>query len=140
MATSKIDFKDFIDFKVNVKIKLSALWASIMFCYVYGDLFTFFLPGHIEELAKDTTPWNLFGYAISITLPALMVFLSLVLNPKINRVVNIAIGLLYTVFVIVVLIIATSFEKWMIFYFYLALVEIALQLLVVKQAWKWPKQ
>lgn len=128
-----------IDFKINIKIKLSALWVSIMFCYVYGDLFTFFLPGQIEALEKDTTPWKLFGYAISITLPALMVFLSIILKPKANRIANIIMGLLYTLFVIIVLILATGFEKWMIFYFYLGIVEIALQLLVIKYAWKWPK-
>lgn len=130
----------FQDFKINIKIKLSALWASIMFCYLYGDLFTFFLPGHIESLAKDTTPWNLFGYAISISIPALMVFLSIMLKPKIKRQANIIVGLLYTVFVIIVLAFATDFEKWMIFYFYLGIVEIALHLALVRLAWKWPKQ
>ena len=137
MKPKTIELKDF---KVNVKIKLSALWASIMFCYVYGDLFTFFLPGQIEDLAKNTTPGKLFLYAISITLPALMVFLSITLKPKINRIANIVIGILYTLFVILVLTLATSFENWLIFYFYLGIVEILLQLLVVKYAWKWPKE
>lgn len=111
-----------------------------MFCYLYGDLFTFFLPGHIEALAKDTTPWKLFGFAFSITLPALMVFLSIILKPKINRLLNIVIAILYTLFVIIVLLLATGFEKWMVFYFYLGIVEIVLQLLVVKFAWNWPKE
>jgi hypothetical protein len=25
------------DFKVNVKIKIAALWTSLMFCYIYED-------------------------------------------------------------------------------------------------------
>ena len=137
MDSNEIAFQDF---KINIKIKLSSLWASILFFYLYGDLFTFFLPGQIESLEKDTTPWNLFIYAISITFPALMVFLSIVLKSKINRLVNIIVALVYTLFVIIVLAFATSFEKSMIFYFYLGIVEIALQLLIVRLAWKWPKQ
>ena len=27
------------DFKVHTKIKLAALWASVMFCYIYADYF-----------------------------------------------------------------------------------------------------
>jgi hypothetical protein len=29
----------FDDIKVHVKVKISALWASLMFCYIYGDYF-----------------------------------------------------------------------------------------------------
>ena len=36
------------DFQINVKIKLSALWVSLMFCYVYGDYF---------QLKKFTQPY-----------------------------------------------------------------------------------
>lgn len=25
------------DIKIHVKIRISALWASVMFCYIYGD-------------------------------------------------------------------------------------------------------
>jgi hypothetical protein len=33
------------DIKVHVKIKISALWASVMFCYIYGDYFGLYKPG-----------------------------------------------------------------------------------------------
>ena len=32
------------DFKVNVKIKLSVLWTSVMFCYIYEDYFELYVP------------------------------------------------------------------------------------------------
>ena len=38
------------DQKVNVKFKLSALWVSVMLCYVYGDIFTFNAPGIVEKI------------------------------------------------------------------------------------------
>lgn len=69
-----------------------------------------------------------------------MVFLSIILEPKVNRITNTVMGILYTLFVMIVLIFATGFEKWMIFYIYLGIVEIALQSLVIKFAWKWPKE
>ena len=43
------------DFKINIRIKLSALWGSVMFCYVYGDFFTLFVPGRIKGLADGTS-------------------------------------------------------------------------------------
>jgi hypothetical protein len=31
--------KSLEDIKVHTKIKISALWASVMFCYIYRDYF-----------------------------------------------------------------------------------------------------
>jgi hypothetical protein len=36
------------DLKINVKIKLSALWASVMFCYIYADYFGLYRPGKLQ--------------------------------------------------------------------------------------------
>lgn len=33
------------DVKVNVKLKLAALWASFMFLYIYVDYFHLYMPG-----------------------------------------------------------------------------------------------
>ena len=38
------------DVKINLKIKLSALWAAVMFFYVSADLKAFFRPGILEEI------------------------------------------------------------------------------------------
>ncbi len=38
------------DMKVPVKLKLSALWAALMFLYAYGDIFAYFRPGFIEDV------------------------------------------------------------------------------------------
>lgn len=38
------------DIKVNVKLKLAALWASFMFLYIYVDYFHLFMPGSIEDI------------------------------------------------------------------------------------------
>ncbi len=132
------------DWSINTKIRLSALWIAVMFCYVYGDFFSLFVPGRIKNLmegnsgAGATTPFSLLAFAVLMTLPALMIFLSLVLKPAINRRVNIILGIFFTL--IMALIVVMSISKWMLFYIYLACVEIALTSLIVWHAVKWPRQ
>jgi hypothetical protein len=132
------------DFKVNVKFKLSALWVSVMFCYIYGDFFSLFVPGRIKGLmngesgAGKITPWTLLAYAILLSLPPVMIFLSLLLRPKANRILNIFFGALFTL--VMLMVVSASIEKWMIFYIYLGVVEIIITCLIISYAWKWPKQ
>jgi len=132
------------DFPVNVKFKLSALWASVMFCYIYGDIFSLFLPSRLQNLLNGqsgvgaTTPLKLLMFAVLMTLPSVMVFLSLALKAKINRRLNISLGIFYTA--VMMLVGAGSIGEWMIFYTYLAVVEIILTSLVVWFAWRWQRE
>jgi hypothetical protein len=41
------------DIKIHVKLKLSALWASVMFCYIYGDYFELYKPGKLQNGAQE---------------------------------------------------------------------------------------
>jgi hypothetical protein len=127
------------DVKVNIKIKLSALWVSIMFIYLYVDVFGFYKPGVIEDAIAGkvwtfqiTQVW-LLGVIILMTIPSLMVFLSLVLPVKANRWTNIIVGILY----IVVTLGMTIGESYA-FYIFGSIVETVLLLLIVVYAWKWP--
>ena len=144
MLAEKTKKKVLADFRIHVRFKLSALWVAVMFCYVYGDFFSLFVPGRIKSLMDGesgvgtTTPLSLLAFAILMTIPALMIFFSLVLKPAINRWINIVTGIFFTA--IMVLIIISSIERWMIFYIYLAVVEIILTGLIVWQAWTWPRQ
>lgn len=132
------------DFQVNIKIKLSALWVAVMFCYVYGDYFILFVPGHIKNLMDGnsgvgtTTPLSLLGFAVLMTLPIAMIFLSVMLKAKVSRWANISVGIFFTL--VMTLIVVTSKGQWMLFYIYLGLVEIILTSTIVWLAWKWPKQ
>ena len=42
--------KIFKDVKIDTKVKLSALWVALMFCYTYADILGFYAPGNLEEL------------------------------------------------------------------------------------------
>ena len=128
------------DLKVHVKLKLFALWSALMFCYIYGDFFGLFKTGALQAIISGRTPVGrvsegvLLAMSISVAIPSCMVFLSLVLPPRLNRWMNIILGAAYTVIMMV-----TMPGNWY-FYIFLGLVEIALTALIVWYAWTWPKQ
>ena len=133
---------ELVDFKVNVKFKLSALWASVMFCYIYGDYFALYPPEQLQDLINGKTrldePMKLFAASILMTIPSLMIFLSLATKANVNRWLNIIFGVIFTG--IMVLIAITSKGSWYTFYIFLAIVESVLTSLVVWFAWNWPKR
>ncbi len=130
------------DFKINVKFKLSALWIAVMFCYIYGDYFSLYVPGQVEGFVKGDTrlndPLKLFAASVLMAIPSLMIFLSIALKPKINRLLNIVFGIVYTA--IMILIAVVSIAPWWSFYVFLAIVESLITSLIIWHAWRWPKQ
>jgi hypothetical protein len=127
------------DIKVHVKIKISALWASVMFCYIYGDYFGLYKPGTLQDMLSEKTGFlgtqgGLLGTSAMMAIPSAMVFLSLVLKPRLNRWLNIILGALYTVIILI-----TMPGAWE-FYVFLGVIEIVLTALIVWYAWKWPKR
>ena len=129
------------DFEVNIKIKLAALWASVTLCYLYGDYFELYVPRKTEGLVSGAnmldSPTKLFLAALLLAIPAVMVCLSVLLKPSLNRVLNIVFGLFFTA--IMLLIAVTSIEPWRAFYVFLALVESVLTSIIVWKAWNWAK-
>jgi hypothetical protein len=129
------------DAKVPVKLKLSALWAALMFLYAYGDIFAYFRPGFIEDVmagevfAFEINQVFLLAISIYVAIPAVMVFLALILNPGFSRWLNIVLGLFYAVTILL----STIGEDY-IYYFFLSFLEGAIALLIVWAAWKWPEQ
>ena len=128
------------DIRVPVRLKLCALWSSVIFCYLYGDYFQLYQPGQLQGMMSGrmalgaVTQEVLLGMAAVMVIPALMPFLSLALPPGPNRWMNIVFGALYTVIMVLAI-----WGSWH-FYVFLGLVEIALTALIVWYAWTWPKQ
>jgi hypothetical protein len=126
------------DLRINVRIKLSALWVAMMLLYIYADILSLFRPGQIEEMIAGkmgpfpVTQGSLFVASTLMIIPAVMVFLSLALQPKVNRWANIIFGMLYT-FVNISNLLG---ETWA-YYIFFGIVEIVLTLLIVRYAWKW---
>jgi Family of unknown function (DUF6326) len=142
MNLEKTNKNNLEDIKIDVKIKLSALWASVTLCYLYGDYFELYVPNKVKGLITGQNlldnPQKLFLASVLLAIPAMMVFLSIIVKPKFNRLLNIIFGVFFTI--IMVLIAFTSLEPWRIFYAFLALLESLITVLIVWYAWKWPKQ
>ena len=128
--------------KVNIKIKLAALWASATFCYLYGDYFELYTPDKVNSLITGDnnldSPSKLLLASIILAIPSVMVAASLFLKPKINRILNILFGTLFTVMMVLIGIISTN--EWYLFYVFLAFLESIITAIIVWCAWKWPKE
>ena len=126
------------DVKINVKMKLSALWIALMLLYIYADIFSLFRPGGPQAMMDGrmgpfpVTQTSLLTASILMIIPAVMVFLSLALKHKAARWTNIILGLLYTLVNISNLI----GETWA-YYLLSGVVELVLTLLIAAYAWKW---
>ncbi len=101
MNSQKVPQKALEDIKLNVKLKLAALWASFMFLYIYVDYFHLYMPGALEDLlagkvfAFEITQAFLLVVLAAVTIPALMIFLSVALPAKVNRWTNIIVATVY---------------------------------------------
>lgn len=129
------------DTKIDVKLKLAAAWASLMFCYVYGDYFGLYQPGKLDNMLHgrmgplgEVTQGVLLGTSIMMAIPALMVFLCVVMKPLVSRWTNVLLGLAYAA----IMVLTMLGGAWN-FYLFFGVVEIALCLLIAQQAWKWPR-
>jgi len=128
------------DMHVPVQLKLAAAWAALMFLYAYGDIFSYFRPGFIEDVmagevfAFEINQVFLLAISIYVAIPAAMVFLSVVLKPRFNRWANIVLGAVYGGTILL----STIGEDY-VYYGFLSVVEAAFAALVVWYAWKWPK-
>jgi hypothetical protein len=124
--------------RMPVQVKLSALWASLMFLYIYADIFSLYKPGQLEEVMAGrmgplpVTQGSVLAAAVLMLIPVLMVFLSLALKPGAARWANIVLGLLFTAVNVGNLV----GETWA-FYILYGIVEMAITLLIVGYAWKW---
>lgn len=126
------------EFPIDLKLKLASLWASFMFLYIYVDYFHLYMPNKIADIQKGIV----FEFEISqafifialalATIPILMIFLSVALPAKNNRLLNIWVGILLIPYMLFNLV----GEAWphMVF---AAVVEVVLLGLIIGYAWKW---
>ncbi|NQV52094.1 MAG: hypothetical protein HQ500_02875 [Flavobacteriales bacterium] len=129
------------DFEINVKIKLAGLWTAATFCYLYGDYFELYTPGKVDSLIRGEnvlhSPMALFAASLIMVIPPLMIVVSLLVKPVLNKWLNIVFGSLFTLMMI--LIAFGSLTPWFIFYVFLAIIESILTALVVWSALNWPR-
>lgn len=142
MNTNKKTVRILEDVKINVKIKLAALWVALMFLYIYADIKAFFQTGIIEQIIVgkvegiQITPTLLWVTAILMSIPSVMVLLSLTLKPQANRWLNIVVSIFHIGLAINLMLMPGT---WAFSYIY-SIGQVVCLLLIVWSAWKWPKQ
>lgn len=128
------------DIKIDVKQKLAVLWTSFMLLYIYVDYFALYMPNKINDILQakvyvfDLTPGFLLVALASVTIPALMISLSVLLPAKPNRWANLILAVIYIPYTLFNI----AGEAWM--HMLLgAAVEVGLLCLIIRYAWKWPR-
>ena len=126
---------------IRVTMKLAALWTSLMFLIIYLDYFHLYMPGSIKEIMAgkmfvfDITQVSLMMGMAVVTIPALMISLSVVLSGKVNRWTNIIVAAVQ----IPLLLFNLAGAAWVHMVFG-AVVQVVLLLLIIRYAWKWTEQ
>jgi hypothetical protein len=112
-----------------------------MLIYIYVDIFSFYKSGVIENIIDGkvwdleiTQAWGISALVLML-IPIFMIFLSLELNAKTNRLFNIIIGSVY----IIVGIGTTVGEDWA-SYILGHVIGILILIMIIWTAWNWPKQ
>ena len=130
---------EFEPFKVNVRMKISALWTAILFVFAYVDIFSIYR----ADFRADVEAGVIGGFTVNqtfllattvyVVIPSLMVFGALVLRPKINRIANIVLSIIYAITII-----AGAVGEWS-YYILGSTIEVALLMAIAYYAWTWPK-
>ncbi len=127
------------DQPVSTRLKLSALWISMLFVFVYVDLFSLYR----EDFRADIESGEIAGFEIGqtfllfttlyVAIPSLMVFATLVLRPGLNRILSIGMSGLYGLTIL-----GSAIGEWNCFILGSVLEAILLSL-IAYYAWNWPK-
>lgn len=140
MNTQNSPHNSLEDIKVSVKLKLAMLWTSFMFLYTYVDYFHLYMPHTLEDILNgkvfvfDISQVFLLIALIFVAIPVLMIFLSVALPAKANRLTNIIVAIVFIPYMLFNL----AGEAW-VHMLLGAVIEVALLCLIIRYAWKWPR-
>ena len=127
----------------SVKIRLSVLWLVGLLWVVVGTMLMMFEPGIMEQIligeleGVQITQEVLFVLAIMMLIPLVMAFLSLTLKDKANRWANIIVGIFFTGYGLVDLLV--NLEKYSAYMIFVGIVGLVFTALIIWYAWKWQK-
>jgi hypothetical protein len=112
----------------------------MLFVFAYVDLFSLYRP----EVRADIEAGEIGGFTVNqafllgttvyAVIPSLMVFCVLIPRPRVNRIVNIALGIVYALTII-----AGAIGEWN-YYILGSAIEVELLAAIVYYAWTWPKE
>ena len=86
----------------GLRVKLASLWCSLMFLYLYADVFSFYRPGMVTRIQEGmmgpftVTQSSLLVASILMLMPSLMIAGSLLFSISLTRKLHVIIGVLFT--------------------------------------------
>ena len=128
---------------IPVRAKLAAAWTSFMFLYVYVDVLNFYKPGVVDGILNglvwrfDISSTLLTIFLVSVSIPALMVMLSMTLPARANRATNLVVATLYIPFSVFNA--AGTTWEWASFYGLAIGIEVLILAFILRSAWTWPR-
>jgi hypothetical protein len=130
------------DLRMPLQAKLAAAWTSFMFLYIYVDYFALYKPGVIHDILVGSV-WEfdisqvfvVVGLSL-MAVPILMVFLSMTLPARANRLMNLIVAPIY----VVVSAFNALGESWTYFYGLSIGIEVLLLAFILRSAWTWPRR
>lgn len=126
---------------IPVQVRLAAAWTSFVFLYAYVDILNFYKPGVVEGILNglvwkfDISATLLTIFLVSVSIPAVMVMLSMALPAPANRVTNLVVASLlipYSLFNA-----AGATWEWAAFYGISIGIEVLLLAFILRSAWTW---
>lgn len=126
--------------RVNVRVKISALWAAMMFVFAYVDLFSLFRADVRAELeagkiwAFPVGQGFLLGATAYVAVPSLLVFLSLVLPARAARWASMVLAAVYLLTVV-----GGAVGESYHYYLFGSALEVAVLVAIFGYAWTWPR-
>jgi hypothetical protein len=120
----------------DVRGTVSTLWIVVMFTLIYADILSFLSPELLRGIMTGyadgvrITQQLVVGSAVIGEIPILMVFLSRVLKPSVNRWANLVAVPLTAAFII-------GGGSTTPHYLFLASVELVCLALIVRYVWRW---
>jgi hypothetical protein len=117
----------------DVKIILSFIWAAVVLCYLYGDVFSIlsgdFKLGEID--GKPLTEKMVMIMAAIMIIPILMIVLTLLLDNSLSRWANIIVAIIFILFNL------GSIRGYPIYEKFTLAVSMGFNLVTIYTAWNW---
>ena len=123
---------------LDVRIILSALWVALMFVFQQGDMLRIYSGDYKAGdlvFGKAMSPEMVWLVsAITMTIPVVMIFLSLTLKHPVNRWANIIVAIFWILYNLMALLgksYPSAYDN------FLLVVALVINVLTVWYAWKW---
>ncbi|PIB30701.1 hypothetical protein BFP77_03840 [Maribacter sp. 4U21] len=123
----------------KIKETLSILWIFLTVNYIFCDVFSLYLAETLKDLMSgkmggiEFTQEFLLLFSMIMEIPILMIVLSKLLKPRINKWLNIIVGLMLLIVQVVSLITGENYKH----YIFFSIIEIVTLIIIIGISFTW---